>query len=305
MKNAILVLIITFSNLIYCQTNCDCAERLKYKAEYLFLNGKNEEALSSFQNMLKFKPPESYTPTDDIYYAKYLIACNHLDSAFLYLKRGYENGANSIENHPDFKKIVESHYFEDLKNVKRITFNNFNWIFYNKIIEARGIDQAIRRNGALKDVFSNSELAYKIVDSINFKSIQKLISQYELPTYLTHGFSFSELNLLIFHFSVYSHNTFDELLVILEFAIDKGLYSKAQIANLIDRRLDWVDHKPQIYGTWNFSDRFNEIEDLKSVDSLRFQMNLLTLKDYAWMTGKSIPEGYIETPYPKEYFCED
>ena len=98
---------------------------------------------------------------------------------------------------------------------------------------------------------------------------------------------------------------YQEILIILNEAIEEFEYKRSNLAQFIDRREVWHHKRKQIYGTWNSygADEFDEITETEKIDENRFNYNLLRLKEQAVIEKRIIPNGYEERSYPENYFC--
>ena len=111
--------------------------------------------------------------------------------------------------------------------------------------------------------------------------------------------------LVLLHASMYSEEMYQEILVILNKAIEEFSYTKSALAQFKDRREAWYHEQPQIYGRWNSygAKEFREFRELKKIDSSRFDYNLLRLEEQAMIENRTLPVGYKKESYPEEYFC--
>jgi len=288
---------------VQSQSKRDCYERLSNLAKLKLNQGKSDTALIIYKEAFSLIPEESKNKFHYFSFAQYFLANDIIDSSACYLEKALRSGYDSsyILKNEKFTSIVESSYWENIKNIKP-TLDNFNWKYYNTIIEMVGVDQAIRDENRLRNWANDS--IYHLVDSINLYTLKRLISKYGLPSVSSQGFHFNEIMILLMHASMYSEVMFDEVLKILYKANEEYLIDKGFIAIFIDRRLIWHNKEKQMIGTWNYSKVFNSINDLKVVDSLRFTFNLLNLHDYSKLTNLELPQNYVKSDYPSGYFCK-
>ena len=285
------------------QSNCDCYERLSGLARLKHHEGQIDSALIIYKKAFSFLPEESKNKYNYILLSQYFSANELIDSAAYYAEKAMKNGydPDNILKKQDFEPLINSEYWENLQDLKP-TLNNFNWEYYNALKEMAGIDQAIRDENKLGKWANDS--IYYLVDSINLYALKELINKYGFPSVTSHGFNFTETMIFLIHSSVYSEEMFKEVLNILHEANHDCLISKGLIATFIDRRIMWVENEKQVTGTWNNAKEFNPISDLSNVDSLRFNFNLLNLEDYGRMRGFKVPDDYLKSNYPKNYFCK-
>jgi hypothetical protein len=297
------VILLSFFFNAKSQSNCDCYERLSGMARLKYHEGQIDSALIIYKKAFSFLPEESKSKFNYILLSQYYSANQMIDSAVYYAEKAIINGYNPdyLLKKQDFEPLINSEYWENLKNLKP-NLNNFNWEYYNSLKEMLGVDQAIRNEDILGKWANDS--IYYVVDSVNFYALKELINEYGLPSVPSHGFHFNEILTFLMHSSVYSEEKFKEVLNILQEANDNCLINKGFIATFIDRRKMWIENEKQVTGSWNNSKGFNPISDLSNVDSLRFNFNLLNLEDYAKMRGFKVPDGYLKSNYPKNYFCK-
>ena len=298
----LLISILLISNL-YAQSNCDCFERLSELARIKSFEEKKDSALYIYKRALSFLPDSARTNYHDSQLAKYYGAAGHIDSAKHYLIKAIHDGYEKefIGFYEEFNQVMEQ-YSAEVDEAYFMPGKNFDWNYYNRYYELKGIDQFIRKQPALK--FIDRKQLYQVVDSIVLMEAIELINLYGYPQQAKHGFNIW-IELFFMHGSMYSEDVFNRILQILNKANKNCLCLKETIALLKDRRLDWYDKKKQVAGTWNYPGEYNPIENLDEVDSIRFMYNMMNLYDDARINSKELPPGYTPEPYPKGYFCED
>lgn len=303
-KRFFIVLSICFPVFSYSQTNCDCYERLSKLAELYSSADKNDSALITFERALKFLPDSAWSYNQDIFLATYLTRVGRLDSAQKHLIRAVKYGytKDHIKSDREFTSLVDSDYWNEINITYRTTDSNFNWTYLKEIHQIHGSDQNIRRS---KSIYRKNENGppYYFVDSSNLYRVLFLVQEYGFPAEKTHGFNGNSFNMVLLHAAMYSEDMYRRIIRLILNAHDKGLSDKSFIPLLHDRRLMWVKKEKQKYGSWNSDDKFSPIENVKIVDSLRYNYNLLSLQDFAKKMKLPLPEGYEPQGYPKNYFC--
>lgn len=168
------------------------------------------------------------------------------------------------------------------------------------IEDISGSDQAIRSFMEVPDS------VFAFVDSTNFYRLKELISTYGFPNQSQNGFGEVEVFHFFLHASMYSEVIQNDLLKILNDAQKNCLFSSKRIAIIQDRREVWKNESLQNLGMWNNwddKDKYSKIKNLKTVDSLRFEFNLLRLNEQSIIEKRKLPDGYNKSEYPSNYFC--
>lgn len=309
MKSIILIFILLNSTYVSSQSDCDCYERLESLAKLKSFEGEHNEALATYKTALSFLPASARNYMHDLNLSLFYLEDAQHDSAFYYLIKsiegGYPNGA--LEYDVRFDALQETDYWKQIQEAYRKPSEVFHWDLYNSIQGLRAIDQSVRMRGGGLGVLADDSLSmmhlFTTVDSIVFEAVVELIKAHGYPSQVTHGFNESYM-LFFLHSSMYSEEKYELIREHVKKQNEMCLCKKGELALLADRRLDWIYKKKQVAGTWNYPGEFLPIEDLEKVDSIRFQHNLLNLRDWGRMTGRSRPEEYKPMDYPENYFCE-
>lgn len=288
------------------QSNCDCYERLFSLSDYLSVQNKHEEALKALQFAISKKEENLVDKYDYKSLALKYFKLNMFEEGFQKLKLAISKGY-------DFDYIKDDPYFEQLKDSKEwkkfeaevpeleAIFDTSSNLKYRLALEnIRGSDQFIRRYGDF------SFDTYNLIDSINFTRFLDLESKYGFPSQAEHGFTGSDVFFLHLHASMYSEDLFNIVYNDLLQASSNCLIKKQKIALFLDRYEVWSLENPQKFGLWN---HYEDIEsystflDIEKVDKIRFEYNLLRLKESSIVENRKIPNNYISIDYPENYFC--
>ncbi len=182
----------------------------------------------------------------------------------------------------------------------RNTVISLDFEYLKALHDIRGSDQTIRRLIKIPDE------TYAQLDSINFYRLKKIIEEKGFPDYQKHGFEDTQVAFLVLlHATRYSEKMYDEVIEIMEMASKTDNIRRSQIAQMKDGRMNNFLKSKQILGTSNNyrAEEFKPIAQPEIVDSLRFEYNLLRLKEQADKENRKLPEGYHVFPYPENYFC--
>jgi len=285
--------------------NCDCYDRLTNLSEYYEQKGDIEKAIEVYEKGMKFKKETKWIPYEYFKLGElhtlngnFKSACKYLEEA---LKMGFDieyldyEKFDSLKKSPNWAEMVLT-----IDSLKRDYQKNINLEYRLALEDIRGSDQTIRRLIKVPDTIFHE------LDSINYLRVLDLINKYGYPDMETHGFDGTQnVYLVLLHASMYSEDMYQEILGILNQAIENCSYDKSSLAQFIDRREVWYHKKEQIYGRWNSyrASEFKKIRDLKSIDIKRFDYNLLRLKEQALIEKRTLPNGYKEDSYPENYFC--
>jgi len=285
--------------------DCDCHNRLTNLSAYYEKEGEIEKAIEVFEKGMNFKAIKKwnnyeYFKLGELYTLKgdFQNACKYLEEA---LTRGFDIEYLGYEKYDELKK---SPYWQNVldrtDSLKREYQKNINFEYRLAVEDIRGSDQTIRRLIKVPDSI------YQQLDSINYFRVKSLIEKYGYPNIETHGFGGNQgVYLVLLHASMYSEEMYQEILIILNKAIEDFSYTKSALAQFKDRREVWYHKQPQIYGRWNSygAKEFKEFRELKKIDSRRFDYNLLRLQEQAVIENRTLPIGYKKESYPEKYFC--
>jgi tetratricopeptide (TPR) repeat protein len=285
--------------------NCDCYDRLLNLSEYFEQAGKLDKALEVFKAGLSYKEKGKWT-SYEYYKVGELHALNdEFEEACVFLGKAYAMGFDmSYSRLTDHDQLIKSKYWEEMMEVrdslKREYQKNINMDYRLGIEDIRGSDQTIRRLIRVPDS------TFQQLDSINYYRLVALINEYGYPNVEKHGFDGSQgAYLILLHASMYSEEKYQDILQILNDAIQEYSYRRSRLAQFIDRRENWHHERSQIYGTWNAygSNEFKAIADIEGVDHRRFQFNLLRIEEQAIIEDRNLPSKYKSDEYPDDYFC--
>jgi len=191
-------------------------------------------------------------------------------------------------------------FLEDLTTTSKNTTTNLDIEYLKALHDIRGSDQTIRR------LIKVPVETYTQLDSINFYRLKKLIDEKGYPSYQTHGFEDTQVAYLMFiHASRYGEKMYNEIMDLMKEAKADCNMRGSQIAQIIDSRMGNILKSEQKLGTWNMyrAKEFKPIAQPELVDSLRFEYNLLRLKEQATQENRQLPTTYRLFPYPENYFC--
>ena len=303
---AILLLFICLTKLnAQTPSDCNCHDKLYNLSDYYESKGNIEKAIEIFKNSLKFKPKAKWQSNDyyrlgDLYavLGDFKQSSKHFKNA---LTMGHDEAYLTYQK---FDKLKESPYWikvqSELDRAKRKYQKNINLDYRLAVEDIRGSDQTIRR------LIKVPDSTFYELDSINYNRIKELVDKYGFPEVEKHGFDgYFGVYLVYIHASRYTEEMYQEILDVLNSANENFAFRKSIIAQFIDSRETFHHKRPQIYGRANYykAKEFREIADIETIDSRRFNYNLLRLKEQAVIEKRTLPEGYIETEYPENYFC--
>jgi hypothetical protein len=300
---------LVFSNNIFAQRDCDCADRLYNLMLYHYAKNEFKESLSAMKQAIGFK--KGTATASDYVVLTYLYAENDsLDQIVKSLLIAAEKGMSrdklqskemlaikSQIGDDSWTKVIQGFEQAHLKYKSKLDLD------YRLAIEfLMGGDQVARY--AMK--FAPNDLNY--FDSLTFSRLVKLIDEKGFPNIAKHGFDGSKLEAFMLHYSVDSPLKFMQVLDILEKANKQELFGNNFIAVVIDRYNMRTGIEPQVYGVWTlWQDRkngiFSPISNIESIDETRFTRNLLRLNEQAEAENLKLPENYIAIDYPPNYFC--
>ncbi len=290
----------------YCQSKCDCFERL-YQ---LSINDTNSNrGITTLKDAVSFLEPEKAA---DYYWilAQRFKKMKQYDSSIVWYEKAIESGhevesikrtENEIYRRMDTNKINKI----ILEQRKKINFD-----LYNMFVSQHAIDQAIRNEDLFPiDDASMRECiihvlssAYKTIDDSTFRFLKNVFENYGFPTFHKLGFFPAAINIMILHVTAYKNENATYVLQKLEEFNKYCDYNKFDILMLKDRQM-YINEKKNTAGLFGSGERYLYIKDVGKVDSIRFEYNCVRLKDEADTWGGKLPDNYKPRPYPINYFC--
>jgi len=286
--------------------SCDCYQRLEQLSTYYTSQEEHEKSLEVFRHALKFV--EVIKPYDYYYMATLLAANGDCFLAKEYLRIAISKGHDLTyipydQNLPTCLTTTGEEweaFLERLKAANKNTATNLDVEYLKALHDIRGSDQTIRR------LIKVPEETFAQLDSVNFYRLKKLIDVKGYPSYQTHGFEDTQVAYLMFiHASRYGEKMYNEIMDLMKGAKADCNMRGSQIAHIIDSRMGNILKSEQMFGTWNMyrAPEFKPIAQPELVDSLRFEYNLLRLKEQAVQEKRQLPTGYRQFSYPQDYFC--
>ena len=289
------------------QTNydCNCYDRLINLSSYYEAKRDYKEAVNVYELGLEYKEKEKWVNYEYYKLGDLYNLIGDQEKAVAYfgeaLKMGYDIEYMEYEKYDALKLTNEwKGMVSNLDSLKRDYQKNINLDYRLGLEDIRGSDQTIRR------LIQVPDSTFAKLDSINFSRVKKLIEKYGYPNIKKDGFDGGQnVILVLLHASMYSESDYEQIIEILNSAIIDFSFKKSFLAQFIDRREDWYHKRSQIYGTWNNyrAEKFKEIRNLNDIDKMRFEYNLLRLEEQSIAENRLIPEGYIKSAYPTNYFC--
>ncbi len=308
-KGLYVLILLLFSSLeIKAQTNCDCYERLENLSDYYSSIGDYEKSLEVFEQALQYKEELDWHNWDYRQLGVKNIQAGNYDRGEKALAKALSMGydLDYLKGNAVLEKFRESEYWKrilnNMDNYRKKYQSNLNLEYRLRIEYLSGVDQSIRRN--LGKILSDSIVME--IDSMNWLAVKKMVAEYGYPSQKQDGFMGWKLSVFFLHASMYSEEMNKEIIEILTGAQEECLCRKRAIAQLIDRRLDWKEGKPQLYGLWNkWEDKgkYSEIWEMGALDSRRFEYNLLNLEAQSKIDKRALPVNYKASEYPEDYFC--
>ena len=297
------------------QSKCDCFDRLYALSKYYDRAENGEMAISAMVDALSYLDkaarPAYYGELGELF-AFYKIP----DSAVKYYTLAIKEGGYDIEavkeNYPELYGRLAK---QKLKNLK--LREEPNLFFYRKFTSALAVDQIIRSDEALasavydkKDSFTaiRKEIYDRLVydvDSTTFTFVKWVLDTIGFPSYTKLGFVPEGFVAELLHITAYGKSDWDNYLYPKLTALNAlGDYAlKSQILFFKDRQSTYNGRKT-LTGAFGERNRYGDIVNIKAADSIRFQYNLLRIKDEApSYPSSTVPAAYSAGRYPNNYFC--
>jgi tetratricopeptide (TPR) repeat protein len=291
-----------------CQTNCDCFDRL-YRLALTFPD--ELKYVNVLKDAISFLGPEQKGE----YYWQVAESYNSLklyDSSVAWYKKAIEWGYDieSLKSH-----AWETYIRMDTNEVKAITFahrKKIDFGLYERFIRQNTLDQAVRGDDLYSenDVDTSAPLCkrafidsmYSKVDRSTYHFLMWVFNNYRFPTFHQLGFYPVGISAFILHVTAYRNTHATAILNKLEELSRTCDYQKSDVLFLKDRQKYYNDRKSYC-GLIGSGQRYLKIEDISKADSIRFEYNLVRLKEEAAMWSGELPKEYKPRPYPEHYFC--
>lgn len=309
----------TLSTVSIAQSRCDCYERLFNLGKYYDNHEHFEQALGAFKDALNFMEPSQESHEIYQYIAWDYNELKNYDSGAVYAAKAIALGiraSNFKEKTPElYARIPAPAKKEWPEGV------DVDWMLYNKVQGIHKTDQLMRNS---YDTYFDAQWLpdslhqYKkpvehalaaLLDSVSYLHTMAVLEIYKgIPTFKKVGFPYALNNYVIIHvvrYPVMGKHLLDKLK---QLNSNCEPISKRDILFFEDVRktsleYDYATQKAgkSFAGLYGY-DRYNNIEDLKKVDSIRFAHNLYRLQEDV-IAPDTLPKGYVPAPYPKNYFC--
>jgi tetratricopeptide (TPR) repeat protein len=184
---------------------------------------------------------------------------------------------------------------------RRIHVDRLDQLLIEQIGAMVRMDQALRRAGAGERSQEEYRAQVHATDSLHLIEVKQIFHRYNgfPPDSIIDRSTNFHLMLLIHHFTRDFPETFDYFAGVVKEAIARYQIPPNEYAVMRDRRQFDIDGK-SIYGEVPYgSERsVNNIQNIAQVDSLRFSVGLVSLKEHSMARGFELPEGYVEKTSP-------
>jgi len=303
MKKTLLYLSLFIATNSHGQSNCDCFDRL-YNLANVDTNHRYAEIMN---DAISFLPKEQR----GAFYRKigsHYNSSKNYDSAAIYYTKAVECGYDLdviVRTEPQSYMRMDTSRMKKLAETYR---QRIDIELYNAYIGQITLDQAVRNNSLLPD--SNEDTTYcrqrlltsieQNIDKGTFHFLKWVFDNYQYPTFEQVGF---DMNLwaMVLHVTAYENHDADYVLKKLTELNKSGSFpERSQILFLKDRQ-EYQNHRTSEAGA--FCQYYNSIRYGNKADSIRYEYNLVSLKDEANKYRKALPAGYSPQPYPQNYFC--
>ena len=294
LKKQLVLLFISFNAISYCQSS---------NIE-LYLQLENATTTSEKLNIVLKMEQAGFE-------SKYSTICNYYyalgenEKAFTYLIKAIETGETL-----DREYVIASVPEQDLINIKRqykqlrqVFYGTFDEKMYNEIKYMYYADQYLSSENFYGGRKAQHPIRLKVFQN-NLTNLRKYIiqnNQSQLPQYNQVGNATRDISVMLLHHT--RLDSIDEVnyaffeKILKDEVIFRKSYTPYNYIQFVDNmQLVIEEGKPQLYGHHrNF--KTNKICELKypeKVDSLRAEIGVRPLKEYARLNGFALPDNYIE-----------
>lgn len=289
-----------FLNNNYCKAQNYICYHLSFdQANQLIEQNKYSEAIELYKSIWEAVEIKSYTAC--LQRAKCHFLINEFEEACVYFIEAIEFGS-TIEEITDhgIDTLVNKTQWDSLQKLyetaRKAHLFNFNFDLYDEIERMYHNDSYVRSirmpgNDSIRIALMNE------IDSLNFKKLQRIISEYGFPTAEEIGIiGMLDLRYVILHLGgTWSDEEWNYLNQVLLTELERGNYEPISYSNIVDRRNFTPPNKGGIYGTMLMSGSIIPVEQIHQLDSIRRTIGLYSLKRQAALMPrlKVFPKGYV------------
>ncbi len=243
----------------------------------------------------------------------YELKIGNRTKALQYAKKATSLGYQYFDEEINTTDIVEDKQFDDSIFVKLLAKKYPRWrrsfigdrppyyeLLTNEILVMSNIDQYIRYYIHTRD--SSTWHYSNEVDSVNYVYFRSIVNKYGFPQIRKLDNKASRaLVLLLCHFRTLDlvtgidSNEMNWLDSVMKSAVIQGNLRPTDYAFFIDRYYNYKTRgkdEIQLYGEFNWEDRFTRITNIEEVDKRRSEIFLIPLKYKAKLDQLALPEGY-------------
>ncbi|MBS1584823.1 MAG: hypothetical protein JSS82_04695 [Bacteroidetes bacterium] len=293
----------------YCQSKCDCFDRL-YN---LSLNQTDEQrSVDILKDAISFLEPDQKGE----YYWEIASSYKRLkqyDSSAAWYQKAIDWGydlSSLIWNAPEVYNRMDTN---KLNTIAREHGRKADPVLYRQFMNQLKMDQVVRsgeiatapENGDEPMVIHNDSIKQRLIEKVDDSTarfVKWVLDKYGFPTYRQLNFYPRGFWVEILHVTAHRNANAARVLTKLTALSDECRFRKSQVLFLKDRQKYYNDKKSYC-GLTGPGDRYLYIEDISKADSIRLANNHVRLKEEATSWNGKLPPGYKPRPYPKNYFC--
>lgn len=300
MKLKLTIILLCFSSFAFCQNHVEYRKHIN-EAEIDFKKGDYKNSLLSYNTAFEIFNVNAF---DFVNAAICASKINQLDKTYKFLQKAVLNGyeIEGIPHRQDLNGFAKSPYMDSLK----LNYQDLRTKFLHSI----NIDFFI----ALKELLVKDNLSRKIytnyddqgncmnneIFETNMLELRVLFDKYGFEGYKQVGsMGVMHVNIILLHGKngVNDSLEIEYFKPILKELILEGNYAPDLYAYWLDGYNWSVKQKNQIYGTINIINEngvreLTQIDDIKNVDSRRYELGLESLADFAFKMGIELPLDY-------------
>lgn len=309
MGRCLFSLLICCSLEAYCQSKCDCFDRL-YN---LSLNQTDEQrSVDILMDAISFLEPDQKGE----YYWEVAESYSHLkqyDSSAAWYEKAIEWGydlSSLIANAPAVYKRLDTARLNAIayahgRQADPALYRQFQYQIEMDQVVRDGEISTVPEHGEKFRVIHNDSIKKRLIDKVDDSTarfVQWVLDKYGFPTYRQLNFYPHGLWVEILHVTAHRNASATHVLNRLTDLSNKCKFRKSQVLFLKDRQ-KYLNEKKSYCGLVGAGDRYLYIEDVSKADSIRVVYNQLRLNEEAVSWNGKLPPGYKPRPYPKNYFC--
>ncbi len=311
----IYILLALISNYATAQYNPCYYYNINKGAVFLYDEDKPEKALSFYEEAFRIQPNGTYPLFNGL--MKCYALQNNKDKFLLFFEKAVLKGSrwDRIEESLVGTQVLDSTDWKVLRqkyDSLHVQFDKgINWRWHEQVKVLKEKEQYIR---SLEDNLCNmtQEQMFCLednVDSINMVLLINFVKENGFPSHDELGRDgYVSFKLLLTH-GIHFKWVFDFFEPILRAQMEKGNFFPTEYASLVDSYMLSIG-KGQIYGENNINKekKHSKIDDIKTVDTRRFSIGLVSLTDQikaTWRKISQLPEGYVYSELEEKKLCKN